>query len=86
MVGQPDFFDLSHRYAALSAAGDQLERFDSVVDFEVFRVPLIVAMSRGDPDKGGRCAAVQYAQQTLRAYQRCHHHQPQLQRMGRGVR
>jgi hypothetical protein len=37
MVGQPGFFDLSDRYAALSAAGDPLERLASVVDFEVFR-------------------------------------------------
>lgn len=36
MVGQPGFFDLSDRYAALSAAGDPLERLASVVDFEVF--------------------------------------------------
>ena len=30
MVGQPGFFDLSDRYAALSAAGDPLERLASV--------------------------------------------------------
>jgi len=47
-------FDLSDRYAALSAAEDPLERLASVVDFEVFRLPLIVALRRGDPDKGGR--------------------------------
>ena len=33
MVGQPGFFDLSDRYAALSAAGDPLERLAAVVDF-----------------------------------------------------
>lgn len=44
MVGQPGFFDLSDRYAALSAAGDPLERLAAVVDFEVFRGPLIVAL------------------------------------------
>lgn len=32
MVGQPCFFDLSVRYAALSAAGDPLERLAAVVD------------------------------------------------------
>ena len=36
MAGQLGFFDLSDRYAALSAAGDPLERLASVVDFEVF--------------------------------------------------
>ena len=35
VVGQPGFFDLSDRYAALSAAGDPLERLSSVVDFEL---------------------------------------------------
>ena len=40
MVGQPGFFDLSDRYAALSAAGDPLERLSAVLDFEVFRGPL----------------------------------------------
>jgi transposase, IS5 family len=32
MVGQPGFFDLSDRYAALSAAGVSLERLAAVVD------------------------------------------------------
>ena len=32
VVGQPGFFDLSDRHAALSAAGDPLERLSSVVD------------------------------------------------------
>jgi len=54
MVGQPGFFDLSDRYAALSAAGDPLERLAAVVDFEVFRAPLIVALKRGARGKGGR--------------------------------
>lgn len=54
MVGQPGFFDLSDRYAALSAAGDPLERLASVVDFEVFRGLLIVALRRSDRGKGGR--------------------------------
>ena len=54
MVGQPGFFDLSDRYAALSAAGDPLERLTAVVDFEVFRGPLIVALWRSDLGKGGR--------------------------------
>jgi transposase, IS5 family len=40
MMGQAGFFDLSDRYAALSAAGDPLERLAGVVDFELFRGPL----------------------------------------------
>ena len=54
MVGQPGFFDLSDRYEALSAAGDPLERLAAVVDFEVFRGPLIAALRRGPRTKGGR--------------------------------
>jgi hypothetical protein len=48
------FLCLSDRYAALSAAGDPLERLASVVDFEVFRGPLIAALRRSDRGKGGR--------------------------------
>ncbi|SKB98285.1 hypothetical protein SAMN06295937_10426 [Sphingopyxis flava] len=44
MAGQPGFFDLSDRYEALSAAGDPLERLAAVVDFEVFRGPLVAAL------------------------------------------
>lgn len=54
MVGQPGFFDLSDRYEALSAASDPLERLSAVVDFEVFRGPLIAALRRGPRHKGGR--------------------------------
>jgi transposase, IS5 family len=54
MVGQAGFFDLSDRYAALSAAGDPLERLAAVVDFEIFRGPLIAALRRGSRAKGGR--------------------------------
>ncbi|WP_126174557.1 IS5 family transposase [Altericroceibacterium xinjiangense] len=54
MTGQPGFFDLSDRYEALSAAGDPLERLSSVVDFEVFRGPLVAALRRGPRRKGGR--------------------------------
>ncbi len=54
MVGQPGFFDLSDRYEALSAAGDPLERLAAVVDFEVFRGPLVAALRRGPRGKGGR--------------------------------
>jgi IS5 family transposase len=54
MVGQPGFFDLSDRYEALSAAGDPLERLAGVVDFEVFRGPLVAALRRSVRGKGGR--------------------------------
>lgn len=54
MAGQAGFFDLSDRYAALSAAGDPLERLAAVVDFELFRMPLIAALRRGPRAKGGR--------------------------------
>ena len=54
MVSQPGFFDLSDRYAALSAAGDPLERLASVVVFEVFRGPLIAALRRSARGRGGR--------------------------------
>ena len=37
MADQRGFFDLDERYAALSRAGDPLERFSAVVDFELFR-------------------------------------------------
>jgi IS5 family transposase len=54
MAGQPGFFDLSDRYEALSAAGDPLERLAAVVDFGVFRGPLIAALRRSPRGKGGR--------------------------------
>lgn len=54
MAGQPGFFDLSDRYEALSAAGDSLERLVAVVDFEVFRGPLVAALRRSARGKGGR--------------------------------
>jgi transposase, IS5 family len=36
MAGQPGFFDVNEPYAALSAAGDPLERLASVVEYELF--------------------------------------------------
>jgi transposase, IS5 family len=54
MVGQPGFFDLDERYAALSAAGDPLLRLSELVDFEVFRPQLLKALRRSDRSKGGR--------------------------------
>ncbi len=54
MAGQPGFFDLDGRYASLSAAGDPLLRLGDLVDFEVFRAPLLRALRRSDRDRGGR--------------------------------
>jgi IS5 family transposase len=54
MAGQPGFFDLDERYAALSAAGDPLERLAAVIDFELFRAELDDALARSDRAKGGR--------------------------------
>jgi len=54
MERQPGFFDIDERYAALSEAGDPLERLVKVVDFEVFRSRLLVALRRSDRSKGGR--------------------------------
>ena len=54
MRGQPSFFDWDRRYAALSAAGDPLERLALVIDFERFRPELETALARSDRAKGGR--------------------------------
>ena len=60
MAGQRGFFDIDERYAALSAAGDPLQRLASVIDFEVFRPVLETALARAERSKGGRppCDAV----------------------------
>jgi hypothetical protein len=54
MSGQRGFFDIDEHYAALSAAGDALQRLASVIDFEVFRPVLDAALVRSDRSKGGR--------------------------------
>jgi transposase, IS5 family len=54
MGQQPGFFDVDERLAALSAAGDPLERLSAVVDFELFRPVLDVALARSDRSRGGR--------------------------------
>jgi transposase, IS5 family len=54
MVDQPGFFDADARLRALSAAGDPLERLKAVVDFEVFRRELELALDRADRSRGGR--------------------------------
>jgi len=52
--GSAGFFGLSDRHAALSAAGNPLKRLAAVVDFEVFRGPLVAALRRSARGKGGR--------------------------------
>ncbi len=54
MADQRGFFDLDERYAALSKAGDPLERLSAVIDFEMFRPDLDAALNRSDGSKGGR--------------------------------
>jgi IS5 family transposase len=54
MAGQAGLFDWERRYAALSAAGDPLERLALVIDFELFRTELEAALARSDRAKGGR--------------------------------
>jgi IS5 family transposase len=50
----PGFFDVEERLAELSAKGDDLERLNALVDFELFRPSLEAAVPRGDRSKGGR--------------------------------
>jgi IS5 family transposase len=54
MAGQLGFFDVDERYAALSAAGDPLERLSAVVDFKIFRPVPDAALVRSDRSRGGR--------------------------------
>ena len=53
-MAQPGLFDVDERLASLSAAGDPLERLGDVVDFELFRPILDVALARSDRSRGGR--------------------------------
>ena len=54
MAGQRGLFDVDERLAALSRAGEPLERLTSVVDVELFRADLEAALLRSDRAKGGR--------------------------------
>jgi transposase, IS5 family len=56
MHGQGGFFDIDERLRELSAKGDDLERLNAIVDFEVFRPDLARAVPRSDGSKGGRPA------------------------------
>ena len=54
MVWQVGMFDVKDRLAGLSKKGDDLERLQAVVDFEVFRPELERAVPRADRSRGGR--------------------------------
>src|SRR5690349_23241270 len=54
MRGQAGFFDVDERLKELSAKGDDLERLNGIVDFELFRDDLACAVPRSDGSKGGR--------------------------------
>jgi len=54
MDGQAGFFDGDERLKDISAKGDDLERVNQIVDFEVFRADLERAEPRIDRPKGGR--------------------------------
>ena len=54
MRGQAGFFDVDERLKELSAKGDNLERLNGIVDFELFRPDLARAVPRSDGSKGGR--------------------------------
>jgi transposase, IS5 family len=56
MRGQAGFFDIEERLKELSAKGDELERLNSAVDFELFRRDLERAVPRSDGSRGGRPA------------------------------
>jgi len=54
MAGQPGLFDIAERLKDLSAKGDDLERLNTLVDFELFRPDLERVVRRSDRVKGGR--------------------------------
>jgi IS5 family transposase len=54
MARQPGLFDIEERLRDLSAKGDDLERVNALVDFEMFRPELERAVPRADRAKGGR--------------------------------
>ena len=51
MTRQPGFFDVSECPAALAVAGDSLKRLRIVVDFELFRPELEVALNHADRNR-----------------------------------
>jgi len=67
MRGQTGFFDIDERLRELSAKGDELERLNALVDFELFRGDLERAVPRSDRSRGSRPAD---AARSRRAYWR----------------
>jgi transposase, IS5 family len=57
-TGVPGFFDMDERLAELSSKGDDLERVNAVVDFEVFRTSLEAAVPRAERSKGVVCTPI----------------------------
>lgn len=53
MRGELGFFDVDERLKELSAKGDDLERLNAIVDFEMFRADLQRAVPRSDRSRGG---------------------------------
>lgn len=53
-MAQPGLFEMDERLAALSAAGDPLERLSAVVDFKLFGPALDAALARSKRSRGGR--------------------------------
>jgi len=51
MGRQPGLFDIDERLRDLSAKGDDLERLNAIVDFELFRSDLEQAVPRSDRAK-----------------------------------
>lgn len=60
MRGQSGFFDVDDRLKELSAKGDDLERLNAIVDFEIFRPDLARAHS-DDRDHSFRRIATTYS-------------------------
>lgn len=56
MRGQLGFWDLDDRYERLSAAGDPLEKLNSIIPWPVFEKRLAKALKRSDGSKGGQPA------------------------------
>ena len=52
MQGQKGVWDFEQRFEELSREGDPLERFNAVVDFEMFRPLLKRALRRGGKRRG----------------------------------
>ena len=55
-AGSDWVFDIDERLRELSAKGDELERLNTLVDFELFRGDLERAVPRSDRSGGGRPA------------------------------